>query len=426
MNRTGLSVSGSQFRRALIVFCGSNALSLAALYQCISAFSDIFSARWPLLTCSLALHLIAFFAVSAFLDVQATLGPGRQRRKFLVSILWLLPVPDLPWVGLIALSWVTAETRRSKTITNHAFSRQGEADRLTLWRGRPRKSRPRIFPWRHSGITAISSQARNHILALCDVKTYAVALDIAAASWFLDFSTHSFPTASFFAQGLLGMVLLAACAVGLVSLISGILAFTRRWSGRQPSPWKGTTLARSFAMVAIFLFFGTLQGLLWNRMKLLDFNLLIWVVCFYLSYKVLGLIRFLLPYSEKSSEGFADHLLRLLCMIGILLGEAALSASAHAGRADLVLTCWAVYFLLWEVLPSLIRLPWLLRPYRIRDLASPSLPLGRKAVLAFLTFTALIPGGGLAVPLWILWRDRLDRENETTERRPSPATVLRS
>ncbi len=47
--------------------------------------------------------------------------------------------------------------------------------------------------------------------------------------------------------------------------------------------------------------------------------------------------------------------------------------------------------------------PWLLRPYRWRDLFDPRFPSQLRALLASL---AVMPLGGLAVPLWIFLRHR--------------------
>jgi hypothetical protein len=250
------------------------------------------------------------------------------------------------------------------------------------------------------------------------VKSFALALDIAVVSWFLVSSTRSSPLAAFFARGLLGVVLLVAAILALVSLVSWALAFVFQWSGRPPSSsWRGKTLARSFALVSIFLFLGTIQGLLWNTIKLPDSNRpLLTVVSLYLSFKTLALIRFLLPNGEKSEESLADHVLRLLCMIGVWIGQIMLSVSAHVGSMGLVLRFWVVYFIFGGLLPGLIRLPWLLRPYHMRDLRSPILPFSRKAVLASLVLTGLAPFGGLAAPFWILWRHRLEVETRKADR----------
>jgi hypothetical protein len=50
--------------------------------------------------------------------------------------------------------------------------------------------------------------------------------------------------------------------------------------------------------------------------------------------------------------------------------------------------------------------PWLLRPFAWRHVLDPALPLRVRLALAFLAGTALLPLGGLVIPVWIFLRHR--------------------
>lgn len=81
--------------------------------------------------------------------------------------------------------------------------------------------------------------------------------------------------------------------------------------------------------------------------------------------------------------------------------------AAVSDRAGLVVVFWTVTFLLCGISPTLMLLPWLLRPFKLRQILSPSTPLALRTSLLFFFFTAIAPFGGLAVPLWVVARRRL-------------------
>ncbi len=53
---------------------------------------------------------------------------------------------------------------------------------------------------------------------------------------------------------------------------------------------------------------------------------------------------------------------------------------------------------------------WLARPFLWRDLSDLQLSSRVRTALVFLKWTAILPGGGLAIPVWITLRSFLDRE----------------
>lgn len=61
---------------------------------------------------------------------------------------------------------------------------------------------------------------------------------------------------------------------------------------------------------------------------------------------------------------------------------------------------------LWHFLLALTLGRWLLWPFGFRDVAARELPPWQRRLLAFLTATLVLPGGGLAAPAWIYVRQR--------------------
>jgi hypothetical protein len=399
------------FKRLLLELIAINTACFAALNQWISELGSTTGGKACLLAASVLLHSIAFSAVHAYLQSSTSPTSESAKKNLLAALFWLLPVPYLPVIGFLVLSWVTREARRAQTLINESFSRQGRAERLPQWRqvlASPANHRPRKQP-------ATASRARSRLRALQDMKAFAPSLSVAPLSWFLNHSTRFSPLLAFVARALLGMIVLVALIFGIISLGFFACLGARRWIRRFPTrSWVNKDLARALALLALALYLGVLQGTLWSGVVASDLKQpLVWVVCAYLSFKGLSLLRFVLPYGVKPEEEPADHCARFFFTLALWCTLPLLSATARACRADLMLKFWLLSALLCDVLPGAVRLPWLLRPYTLRDLVSAPLPLRRKASLAFLVFTSVVPCGGLAVPIWSLLRPQLQAEEES-------------
>lgn len=63
--------------------------------------------------------------------------------------------------------------------------------------------------------------------------------------------------------------------------------------------------------------------------------------------------------------------------------------------------------LVLTIFVGLYRCRWLLRPFRVKDILNPVLPIRLRRRMAFLVVTACLPLGGVLVPVWIRFRVRL-------------------
>lgn len=112
-----------------------------------------------------------------------------------------------------------------------------------------------------------------------------------------------------------------------------------------------------------------------------------------------GIFRKLSGRSEEDSVGAILWLLvfQLLGQLGAEMGkspEMAQGLTLLAHRAVLLTPIWAL--LLWGFRGS-----WVLRPFRMRDIFNPQLPLGFRWRIGLIALSSAMPMGGLAIPLWI-------------------------
>lgn len=206
------------------------------------------------------------------------------------------------------------------------------------------------------------------------------------------------------------MILFGALVLGFTSLVMSVTRFMRRLLNASSAPSAPGRIhsTRSLGIVAFSLFVGVLQGVIWERFEFPEAPHPVgWIVSVLLSFQILSLFGYFLSKTGAFKKPLSDHLLRLTVTIIFLFAEGSVAGAALADRADLLVVLWAVAFLLCGMLPSLILLPWLLRPFKIRQILSPGTPLALRAALIIFFSTAIAPFGGLAVPLWVAARQRL-------------------
>lgn len=122
---------------------------------------------------------------------------------------------------------------------------------------------------------------------------------------------------------------------------------------------------------------------------------------------LLLVVQPVLPAGRVTRVESRDVLAPALALLALLFGEATLALTGGADRVTTGLAVVAVLSPLWALACGLASGSWLLRPHGFRDPWDRRLPRGHRAVLVFLTLTALLPLGGLAMPLWVLARQTL-------------------
>jgi hypothetical protein len=113
------------------------------------------------------------------------------------------------------------------------------------------------------------------------------------------------------------------------------------------------------------------------------------------------LLEILRPVPELFKKDMRESAPWLLLCPLLLVASLRFSGTAVLDRDWRVLRALVEVAPLLGVFPGIAHLDWLLRPYAAKRMFARELPLRLRAALAFLTFTGLLPLGGLAVPAWI-------------------------
>ncbi len=403
----------------LAAFGGCAALLLAACWLAQAALAHGDRPLWLLLP-ALGLHGATAAVAAAFARHEAAHNNLPARHRPLVQaawLSWLLPVPYLWLPGALALvaipGGMTTPLARESLFQRHQAARletwQHLENRLAItWAERPWWRRWRRPPSPLGRVTE-SSWTQSRLLRFYDLKTLAVLPEAAVLGWALARLADS-PGEGLSAPGRTAWI--AAGAAGTLALVGfaltlvhGLLVFTRtvgrlRWLDRHPLARAG---ARGQLALAVGLAFGAaLPGQNPQQMALLG----MYGAVLFILLRCLGgfLLARLLPQTAASRQRLAEHVpdfaagfgLTLFC--GLSLFTPLLNPFLLAWAVAAPLTGWA--FARWS-------LPALLRPFHTCHLWDAALPAGLRRRLAVLTLAAVLPLGGLLLPLAIALRARL-------------------
>lgn len=97
---------------------------------------------------------------------------------------------------------------------------------------------------------------------------------------------------------------------------------------------------------------------------------------------------------------------QFLSMMGLIATAGSVLTLADLRLERLFVIGWLVCSVLWGTRLARVHLPWLLRRFPGQQ-GSPRLPPSRRRAVAFIRITAVLPLGGLAIPLWLLACRRL-------------------
>jgi hypothetical protein len=362
---------------------------------------------------SLLFHLIAFLGMAVFFTGQARramLSKTATLRLCSLSLAWLPSVPLLPLLGCLPFLLVNLE-RQERTLTHQAHAGRTATDNLPQWR-RLKEVLNRQWeraPWwrRIPGPPReLIREPDNpgmvdaHLTALYSLRSLSLPLETAWMAWMsLRLAGDHVLRAD------VDRLSIAALILGLAGLLFVAAGFLRRLlhATAAPTPHDRHSSARAFAFTQL----GCAAGLQIGEALHVRDPLAIATVAG--AAGLLGMMVFfgplLLEILRPVPDPFRMDIRQLVPWL--LLCPLLLAASLRfSGTADLERE-WRVLRALVEVapllgvFPGIAHLDWLLRPYTAKRMFSRELPLRLRATLAFLTFTGLLPLGGLAVPAWI-------------------------
>jgi len=376
---------------------------------------------WPGLLYSFALHLLMFAGTAWYLRIQIARSRTSRLRSLSLLILTACLLPPIPVFSILAffLFMLLDPSHAAEDTLAHALIRQrGTTHQLPVWwelketiqRNRqafPWRKRLRIAP-RETAARPQADETQRHVRLLLRRKTLFLVPDTIAFKLAVPMLAGSWPRASLLLDGglsLVGLLSLPLLITGLA--VAGVQAISRRTTTGQPSRLLdlhsfGTFLARTEALY----FLGLLAGHLWRhgQMEFLE-NLFLYIVAAGLSR--IGLKEgfevarhyFYSSEGTVSQEGRAawDGLRQIFFITGLAAAAGIVLAFAQLGLGNLFVTAWLPCSLLWGARLARTHLPWLLRP-------SPGQPFPESSpgLVAFIRITAVLPLGGLAVPLWLL------------------------
>lgn len=394
------------------------------------------AARPVVLAACAAIHLIAFAAA------RFAVAPLRGLRTVTVVVPWLylLPIPA-PLLGAMLLAYLETSASGKDALTWSTWARRGTASHLPRWLQAEETLRshwtslPWFRQWRRPW--QIDRQSRDgeldqDLLSLYRRKIALLPLEGGAATAGLSILVEFFP---YLGPGFHTTVRLTMFAgvifagIGLALLATAAVVRVLRISRLSSS---GLAVFARYLLLAPAAFLaGAYGGLLWTEGRERELGLLVGY-----SGALLAIFAwmFFLPSVSQGSGVRMGALWGLLFLSLALLGIPIGLNSRFGGWPGRLFATAALLTPLWGLLLFCRFGHWLPRPFLWRDHAR--LPGRLRAVLAFLKWTAILPGGGLAIPAWIVLRGYLRRQyvsfiadpcrsRSQVSAGPSPAKTLR-
>jgi hypothetical protein len=355
-----------------------------------------------------ALHLVTFAGARRYF------APARMARStpLLETAPWLclLPIPA-PLLGLVGVSVLEKDREGKEALTWSAWARRSGTGRLPLWIGLESSLRRRWsgLPWfrqwrrpRKIDRESWTGECERATLSFYRGKCALLLLESGALLWALSALAGQFPILRPAVEVLVKGATLSEVGVATLGLLILTAAATARLLGIRSVPPDLAVLGRYLLLTQLALLAGIQSGSLASAGSMKELGLL---MAYGGALLAIGGWLFFLPSSQKVSRTSMGWLLSFLllafCGIPVGLNE---KLEDWPGRllagAALLTPVWSL--LLFRRFES-----WLPRPFSWRDATDPRLPRYVRASLAFLGLTAATPGGGLAIPIWIVLRKHL-------------------
>ncbi|MEA2560987.1 MAG: hypothetical protein QOH06_2491 [Acidobacteriota bacterium] len=364
-------------------------------------------------------------AVCALLHFVAFITSRSQAARLHQT--WSGPLPSvLPWLAFLpfpgpmasALVPVILQTGGStNTLIWSAWAQRSSADRLPLWRQfqdtlrTRRRAAPWFQQWRRPRLhdrPIRAGELDRDLLSFYRLKTALLLLEGGALVAGLAILVERFPRLGSTVDATLHFATFFAVALGGIGLIiwtGAVIARFLRLSGLAKSDL--LIFGRYLLLTPLAFLAGSQVGFAWVAGRQAELGLLIGYGGALLA--VLAWL-FFFPSSVKSHDlgtsAFWSFAFLAIALIGIPIG---LNARL-GGWPTRILGGTALLAPAWSLLLFRRFGHWLARPFLWRDLLDPKLSSRVRASLAFLKWTAVLPGAGLAIPAWIALRSFLEKE----------------
>jgi hypothetical protein len=386
---------------------------------------------WPGLLFSITLHLLMFAGTVRNLSgevARARSGRPRSLALLFLTACLLPPIPVFSVLVFVLLLLVSPTNTAEDTLIHSLLSQRGTTRQLPEWlelRKKVQQSR-RVFPLRKSSLaprqtrqrSSHASEETRRVRLLLHQKTLSLVPDALALSLAVPLLAKSWPwTALLLETGLslAGLLALPLLVTGVAAL--GIRALLRQDAhAGQPGFPDQYPLGIYLARTAGLFFLGLMAGYAWRRRQtellesLFRFAGVAGLGIIGLKGGLQALRELLNPegsrFSNWSPARDLDLLRQFLSMMGLIAAAGSVLTLAELRLERLFVIGWLVCSVLWGARLARVHLPWLLRRFPGQQV-SPRLPPSWRRAVAFIRITAVLPLGGLAIPLWLLACRRL-------------------
>ncbi len=378
--------------------------------------------RKAILAACAALHLAqaGCLAIYARSDLRFT-HPSRRYLR-LAPWLCLLPQPA-PFFAMVPMLWAGAEGPRQKTLIWSVYARAGSVRQHSQWLDLRLALRQQ---WQAGSwiekctlpqgleIPQREGKAEAARRTWIRAKTLLLPVEVSLAIGWLVAFAGSGPESPYdpIRDPLLRPWLLATdllAALGVLQAAAGSLAHLLRL---RPPALLGPPAAGLYLFITqAALAFGLLAGPLAIHG---EFGVLakLTVVCAILTTAVSFLLMALLSLPASRPGVLADSILWPLSPLLLIMPPLALALLP--GQAWIVISVLILLILSSDVLLGLRYLPWILHPFTLHHLFDRQLGWAFRVSLALRALIALLPLGGLALPIWI-WARRREASEELVE-----------
>lgn len=373
------------------------------------------------------LHFLALASALVFVVAQRSTALRVPRPiPWLLPFLWLLPFPGCLLGALVVV--IFDPFRKSRSIVRLAFggrqmvgSQLIELGQMDWWK----LSRWQRLRWPSGRSPADPVEAERQLLGLYRIKTFLLFPEAALLTAALVALSMRVPLSQILIHPLLMVVQLGALVLALLgSLMVARSLLCSRPDSSSPLDLTGRSLLFSGLALLAGLFAGAALG---HGQAAPLAKLLLNVG--YAGMITAGLLAPPIRFGASKIRHRPFPLIVWLLVFAVIgLSGARLAsvgdANPQAMTFVLAVSCLAP---LASISIGALSFPWLLHLFTPRHLVDRNLPSRLRLALAFLTATALAPGGGLAIPLWAaarrrLWRNTVRPQPQATTATPSPAS----
>jgi len=388
---------------------------------------------WAVIIVAALLHALA----AGGLTIHALTAP-RQDRADSMSLSQLpfllfgtlLPIPLCPLASFFLYSLALFRSSRH-SLLQPLLQARGSTSRLPRWlelQEALRRARGSLPWWKRLRFSApdrvrSSGESDHPLLTLYSVKSAALVFDAAAVAWLACWLTEGSPTRRLMTKGLIGTVAGLSWLAGVFGLLLMLVrAIQQRFrvEGRL-SFLDRHPLHRYLAASLITFAAGLVLGIPLYEKNAVKLGSTLSTMALYGVVASMPRSFFPAPSERKRSETALVWML-VFCLVGLVglspwFNQALLYFFAHFYIPVFEACITVIPFFACIIVP-LRYLGMLLRPFNPDDTWNPTWSCPLRHTLRFMTVTAALPLGGLAVPAWIWIRYRWwsDFEREWHER----------